>query len=118
MNQVIIIKLKECSHVSTNKIVFASLPNFSHFMSYSFSKTLAYAKTTNSFLVKLSLIRMSSIWKASNTYNDIEFCKEAKTIIIVDIWSNSLIHQILDVYIYNIRFKKKVDLSDEMTRGN
>ena len=26
------------------------------------------------------------IWKASKTYNDIKFCKEAKTIIVVDVW--------------------------------
>ena len=31
------------------------------------------------------------IWKASKTYNDVRFCKEAKTIIFVDVWSNSLI---------------------------
>ena len=29
------------------------------------------------------------IWKASKTYNDIKFCKEAKTLIVVDIWLNS-----------------------------
>ena len=30
------------------------------------------------------------IWKASKTYNDVEFCKEPKTIIVVDEWFNSL----------------------------
>ena len=30
------------------------------------------------------------MWKAPKTYNDIEFCKEAKTIIDVSKWLNSL----------------------------
>ena len=30
------------------------------------------------------------IWKVSKTYSDMKFCKEAKTIIVVEIWLNSL----------------------------
>ena len=30
------------------------------------------------------------VWKAPKTYNDIKFWKEAKTIIVVDVWLNSL----------------------------
>ena len=31
------------------------------------------------------------IWKESKTYNDTKFCKEAETIIVVDIWPISVI---------------------------
>ena len=33
---------------------------------------------------------VASIWKAPKTYNDIKFCKEPKSIIVVDKWLNSL----------------------------
>ena len=40
-------------------------------------------------------------WKASKTYNYIKFCKEAKTIIVVDIWWNSQKLSGLDFYDLN-----------------
>ena len=30
------------------------------------------------------------IWNASKSYNDVKFCQEAKTIIVVNTWLNSL----------------------------
>ena len=41
------------------------------------------------FFLKI-MITWELIWKALKTYNDIRFCKEAKTIIVVDVWLNSL----------------------------
>ena len=40
--------------------------------------------------VKSWFLFWALIWKASKTMNDIKFCKEAKTIIVVDKWLNSL----------------------------
>ena len=42
------------------------------------------------FLNIIFILLRKLIWKVSKTYNDIKFCKEAKTIIVVDMWLNSL----------------------------
>ena len=82
-------------------------PLFCHYMPYSYSMILAYGK--KQLLFKMSSIHMGSnvpaqtegyvssrsysFWalKNSKTYNDTKYCKEAKTIIDVDIWLNFLI---------------------------
>ena len=42
------------------------------------------------------------IWKASKTYNDIKFCKEAKTITVVDVKTKM---QSLKEITHNVEFK-------------
>ena len=47
------------------------------------------------------------IWKASKISNDIKFCREAKTIIVVDIWFNSLCGHLPTISCYLKRQWKK-----------
>ena len=94
--------IKECDDVTRTGSFLFLCQILCHYVSYSYSKTLAYDKKR--FLVKLSLICMGKhdfsfralIWKESKTYDDIKFCKEAKMIIVVYIWSNSLSKKIGD----------------------
>ena len=88
---------KECSYVSTIKIVFASAKFYVNKCLIRILKRLRTTKTQ--FLVKMSLIRMGSsvpahtaryfpfkvdyyfgpmIWKASKIYNDKKFAKRHK----------------------------------------
>ena len=44
------------------------------------------------FSVEIMVTFLALIRKASKTENDIEFCKEAKMIIVVDVWLKSFIN--------------------------
>ena len=60
------------------------------------------------------------IWNISKTYNDIKFCKEAKTIIVVDMWLNSLRQKLAltrksQLWLY---FRKCVRNQDSTTKSS
>ena len=102
----------------------------SHCVSYSCSKTLAYGKkktvftisqdvsNTHGFVctclyIRISFRKRALIRKASKTSNDIRFCEEPKTIVVVDKWFNSL--NLTHILLFNLnrpwkRFVKNTSL--------